>query len=317
MNTSPTRLQLIDLAKGIVMLLVIAGHVFWGPGHVVFPDGVPADNAMTTFRMPLYFMLCGIFFKTYDGIGTFLKKKINNQLIPYAVFYLFGLVTGIYGAIWFLGCLFLVNVLGYLLFLLPKRDMPKYAKVLIFIAFTLLAGFFGSLIPSYLGTAIVALPFFLSGYFLRKGTDFISAQKMNLGKSLVLTTLCLGIVALVCGLCHWPDAVFAINEYHLPLPLLYVCGFAGTMAMLFLAKALVRVPVVSYIGRYSIIVLLTHPIFIYGFSRLEGLVFGTKMNAYYWTVVFFLVILLEVPTIWFCKKYLPWAFAQKEVLKTN
>lgn len=39
-----------------------------------------------TFRMPLYYFLSGLFFKTYRGFFDFVLKKINKLLIPFAFF---------------------------------------------------------------------------------------------------------------------------------------------------------------------------------------------------------------------------------------
>lgn len=50
------RIEFIDLAKGICILLVVQIHVYGDTSYTFF-------NAMTIFRMPLYFFLSGIFLK--------------------------------------------------------------------------------------------------------------------------------------------------------------------------------------------------------------------------------------------------------------
>ena len=51
------RIIFIDLAKGICITLVVLYHVFGDlSGDVI--------NMMTLFRMPLYFVLSGLFFKS-------------------------------------------------------------------------------------------------------------------------------------------------------------------------------------------------------------------------------------------------------------
>ena len=70
------RIEFADLAKGICIMLVVLLHVFGDMSGVII-------KIMNLFRMPLYFVLSGLFFKTYDGFITFLKKKTNKLLIPF------------------------------------------------------------------------------------------------------------------------------------------------------------------------------------------------------------------------------------------
>ena len=56
------RIQWIDLAKGFCILLVVLQHAS-ELTHVDYPLSVQAFG----FRMPLYFILSGLFFKQYEG----------------------------------------------------------------------------------------------------------------------------------------------------------------------------------------------------------------------------------------------------------
>lgn len=72
------RVEWIDLAKGLGMLLVILGHCvcFGGIMH----------NAIFAFHMPLFFILSGIVYKTNSkGIDS----KQENQKFNSSVFYIF------------------------------------------------------------------------------------------------------------------------------------------------------------------------------------------------------------------------------------
>ena len=80
MIQSSDRVEFIDLAKGICILLVVFSHS-------AFDYGNRFDTAMTSFRMPLYFVLSGLFFKEYHGFGEFFVKKVNKLFIPFAFFY--------------------------------------------------------------------------------------------------------------------------------------------------------------------------------------------------------------------------------------
>ena len=70
------RIQFVDTAKGICILLVVMYHA----GLV--------DNdtpCLSMLRMPFYFTLSGLFFKDYGGFRTILKK-VNKLLVPFVFF---------------------------------------------------------------------------------------------------------------------------------------------------------------------------------------------------------------------------------------
>lgn len=137
------RIDFIDLAKGFCIILVVLEHII-----SYFNVSYAIHDALKIFRMPLYFFLSGLFFKPYEGFGGFLKRKTNKLLVPFFAFYfmtslflpnvlyhLFGYsvrnpdVLGIQSLwaffmpevftnfpIWFLLCLFIVNIFFYCLY---------------------------------------------------------------------------------------------------------------------------------------------------------------------------------------------------------
>ena len=67
------RIDFIDLAKGICIFLVVIGHC-----------GAPIDiPGYGIVRMPLYFILSGLFFKTYGGgkMPNYQKDKQNTNTL--------------------------------------------------------------------------------------------------------------------------------------------------------------------------------------------------------------------------------------------
>lgn len=83
------RIEFIDLAKGICIILVVLLHI------------VPSANIpeLRFIRIPLYFILSGLFFKDYGSFRNFLKKKVNNILIPFLFFYVVSYLILYYKAI--------------------------------------------------------------------------------------------------------------------------------------------------------------------------------------------------------------------------
>lgn len=87
MNKASTRIEFLDLAKGICIILVVLYHT------TRFYDlNMPAANFFKAFRMPLYFFLSGVFFKTYEGFFSFAKRKVNKLLVPFTFWYIVGSV---------------------------------------------------------------------------------------------------------------------------------------------------------------------------------------------------------------------------------
>lgn len=84
-----TRLAWIDYAKGIAIILVVYRHLAYGlvARGIPLPHGVLATNDMLySFRMPLFFLLSGIFFGksvAKRGTRTFALSKVNTLLYPY------------------------------------------------------------------------------------------------------------------------------------------------------------------------------------------------------------------------------------------
>lgn len=81
-SSDKQRIEFIDLAKGVCILLVVLLHCS-------YTKEVPALKAM---RMPLYFILSGLFFKDYGGIVPFLHKKVNKLFVPFCFFAILGLL---------------------------------------------------------------------------------------------------------------------------------------------------------------------------------------------------------------------------------
>lgn len=95
---------------------------------------------------------------------------------------------------------------------------------------------------------------------------------------------------------------------------LYPCGFLGTMGIMYLAKRLNRLPLVSYWGRYSIMILVTHRIVYQVFSPLAinimaGVNMGTVLINMLMTMLSYLLL---IPLM---RKYLPHVTAQKDLIR--
>lgn len=327
-SSDKSRIVWIDLAKGICIFLVVFHHV-----TVALNIDYPFSTQLTSFRMPLYFILSGLFFKQYEGFVGFLKRKTNKLLIPFLFFllitsvlpcwfirhdlslkYFFTEMNGpLYNyTIWFLLCLFEINLLFYFIQWIAGLLDSKHQTVIVGLLSVclgicgLVIGIYGQTIPLYVGTTLTALPFFAFGWWLRRHSNFLSSP-LNLRYDLPLMVVC-GIIVLYCA----SPVVFSFNL--IPKEgafFVHLCGIAGTMMVLILAKILKHIPLVSFWGRYSIIVLCTHEVVILVLSGLIGKVLhGVPLLMTVLVVTLLVCHLL----IMFMKKYMPHVTAQKDLI---
>lgn len=319
------RIDFIDLAKGVCIFLVVIGHCG-------IPINIPGFEIV---RMPLYFILSGLFFKDYGGLKSLTIKKINKILIPFLFFYIIGniafyaikytapqyLITdarGILdifnnrqffnGPIWFLLCLFWCNIYFCIISIYIKKDVNRIITI---IAIGFLGWWFGSkniFLPLFLDVAMTALPFFTFGYYLKNSNILYPNKwdKYNLlialffwGISYILSTHTVHRLSLhYNGLNGWST---------------YFISVASVISILFLCKCVNRLPFFSYIGRYSIILLCVHHMI---YRPIKVLIQTTDIeiidNKY---MIGFITLLLSTLCIPICIKYIPWFVAQKDLIK--
>ena len=305
------RIEYIDLAKGICMFLVVMGHI-----QEVFASAELKDVSyvLSYFRMPLYFMLSGLFFKKYSSFMYFFTKKINHLLVPYLCFLLFGFFTFRNYPIWFLFSLFSTNMVFYLCKLLSERlghelILPVCCVLLSVVGFYLPngRGCTDLLVEHmyYIETSLTCLGFYYVGYYLKNNMEFLISTHVREGAVVSLVFLCALIVYGVGWYYDYADTGFRLNFFEFPFLPLYLAGLAGSVGIILLAKLVGYLSYFSFIGRYSIIVLLTH----FPITTLLVRFLPDKM-----LLVTILVLLIEIPVILVGKRCFPYLFAQKELL---
>lgn len=196
------RIEYIDIARGIGILLVVMGHNDFA---LVSPF---AYKAIYSFHMPLFFFLSGYFINPSIGFWSFFKKRFNSLLKPYffTIFLIyfvsvsFGkmgfqtaigrIIKSLYGAgyyldwvqLWFLPHLFVVSLYAFVFYALMTNINSRLVRWLLLL-FTLgLAGLFlKTFYPFQLSVfgkeyELFGLPFsldlvLLSGFFFILGSE--------------------------------------------------------------------------------------------------------------------------------------------------
>lgn len=284
--------------------------------------------------MPLYFVLSGFFFKAY-GFRIFLIKKINNIFVPF----LFWVIVSdiMYGwhiqevyftivqfikqpsskwlysniPLWFLICLFTTNAVFYLIYSVFKDNKTRcFASLfLAFVGYLLFR--YNINLPLWMNSALIAFPFFFMGYCCRSlqclQSDYPTRKSLFLGIGFIFIAY---------------NIYYAFNhpciddmrsaQFHGNPILGYLNSFTFVMGVLLLCKVVKWLPIISYFGRYSIIVLCIHmPILMY----LPGIIerrLGYTITTGEFTPIVFLICWLSIPL---CKKCLPYFVAQKPLFK--
>ena len=332
MNNSQ-RIEFIDLAKGICIILVILGHL------------VPAFNENFTFvfcfRIPLYFCLSGLFFKDYGGFKQLFAKKTNKILIPFIAWYFISYLIyyaghGIYGLksgdalysitdiltsnsifnipIWFLLCLFWSNLIFYIIKLFSHNIFFIGTGIFI-VAFI---GWAMSLlnIPNilYIGSACSCMPYFFMGYALKRSSLLYPTKQWQKDFAIMLIALTVGaLMAFIPD--DPPRHVYFINKIKSGnLFAIYICAASFVIGILLLCKRIGHLPFVSWLGRYSIMVLVTHMLVGTVFLGLQARLFrGVLSLEQVYPLNFVFVVLSMLIIIPFCKKYMPYITAQKDI----
>ena len=329
----PDRIEYIDLAKGICILLVVLDHI---SNEGYFSDGnYPLNEIFEQMRMPLYFILSGLFFKDYQGgIREFLLRKVNRILVPYLFFFLLlrgsswlvrnytsfastGVnIDSIWSPLWFLRCLFIMNIIFALTYYGVRRLTSDRLTQDILLGISMfafgIAGYYTGDVPLNIGSAMTSMPLLWAGFILNRRLNVL--QKRIPWWWALASSLCLFVML---HFTYMGELYFFRNTYSSPLPILYITGFSGSLAILLLSSVVKRLPVISYIGRYSIIVLCTHRVIITLLVAVRHFLPEPFQQTGHIESLIFLAITIAFSMLccWLLKKHLPWLTAQEDLLK--
>lgn len=336
------RIEYIDLAKGICIFLVVLHHV---EGRMDVQ--LPFDQYLRVCRMPMYFLLSGIFFKTYNNFRDFVIKKINKLLIPFIFFYLISNVcisflkiiykyglegldkydwnSAIWGffseeivnvPIWFLWCLFVLNILFYLVFLFVEKIHWNKNYVLPIAFFIGFVGYFLGInkinIPLYIDSAMSAMPFFAIGYVLNRCTDILR-MKMSIKINIISIIICCFVLFLFTN----GSLNYRTNSFEIDFLNVYITGVSGAFAFLLLAKLFKHIIYISYCGRFSIMILVTHYLWVMPMVLKMFNSFGLSNNILTLLIATICIMLSYIVIIPIFRIIFPYVTAQKDLIQAK
>ena len=301
MEVRTQRIDYFDLMKGVCIILVVLHHC--GLLHTAF---------LRCIRIPLYFMLSGMFFKKYSGIFEFTIRKINRLMIPWAAWMLlcYAIFHHINTPLWFLSSLFCSYLLYYCIdTLIIEKKNNRYLNIIFFVVLSFISYELSfvhvdnnvvNIILRYFVISLATMPFFFFSSELRKN-GVLSKDYSN--KSLIMVGI---LGAIVCYFTSVSGISYRLANFE-GYPLYYFSAIGGVCAIWALCYKIKRMPYFSYMGRYSIIVLVTHyPVIL-------------TMRALHidkWLIA--VVILIVSPIlIYLLKRYAPHITAQKDIIHYN
>ena len=274
-NLNNTRIEWIDMAKGYGIILVLIGHL-----------NIPIITPLLyTFHIPLFFFLSGYVLKTDYSFKSYLSKKIQKIIIPYfflMIPMIFANLLFEYGspfsfnnlqtetcqfliqerhtAIWFLSCLFVLNILIYPILKIPDIII-QYGLVFFISILGLLLWRTGiNSLPWNCDAAFVVLPFMYSGYIIKtKGI----INKINIFNRPF--AFFFFFITCLCGFINYKytgwrvDLFYSLYEIE---PLSYINSFVGIMTMIIVSK-ITKNYAIKYIGHNSILYFAWHQTILY------------------------------------------------------
>ena len=325
------RIPYIDFMKCLCIMLIVMYHISHDFFNLLAPH---LNDALQAFRLPMYYFISGIFFKLYDGYADFTRRKVNNIIVPFVFFVVFAfgvrcvevvvrlalgadpielsltqLVEPFYlrywpntTPLWFLWSLFWVNILFYAMrrWIKPLWALLAVTAVLSVIGYQL--GVHRIELPLMFDTSLVAMPYFVLGWGMKR----IGALEPSRWDRYGILAL-LAVAMPVYWLNEFMNLHFQVYPAYWKL---YLVPFVAILALFWACKSLPRVPVMCHYGRYSLIILGTHPLILQPIRFLllrQGMESGITLTL----IVFTMTMVIEWPLIWLLKTYAPRFTAQQ------
>jgi len=268
--TEVKRYGFLDIAKGLGILSVVWAHIMLvGWSHKI----------IYAFHMPLFFFIAGMFFakEKYPSFGPFVKKKFHRLLIPYFVYAILSWLLWVCfqflgnghgvdiwrsflqificqgsgrflvfnSALWFIPCLFLVEVLYY--YISRLNDLLNFLLTILLAVLSFKLGrLWGNeywLSPFWnFDAVLIALPFYGVGNLL---TKIVPANKMeewvDTHRFLSLFVWAVSFALLAFLSMRYGECSMGSSSYQCKESIFMIRAFIGIAAMVFFSLFIERV----------------------------------------------------------------------------
>ena len=277
----------VDYAKFLSLFLVTFFHC---------PSDLPLflSEALSLLRIPCFFFLAGFLFKIekYPSLWVFVRHRSKQLLIPYffffTIFYIYWLIIGkemgdekdlsasyiapvfeyLYGRpdmvckpLWFLSCLFLLQILYYIIIRTIRSRVFSLAVIFVFPVLPYVVDLSNS--PWMFDNVCSAIPFYgIANLYKKEIIGILEKRSMYI---MVLPMLLVYVSAVFLLICldeafHYPVKI--IGSFCIILPVLF--GFQ------YLSNILGEIRIMKYISLNAIVVLALHTYFIKFFMIVQS-----------------------------------------------
>ncbi|WP_158589727.1 acyltransferase family protein [Flavobacterium sp. 120] len=270
------RLNSIDIAKGIAIILVVIGHTSTHLG---------IEKVIYQFHMPLFFILSGFFYQdnyikaplvfllvslkrlyapfVINGLRLFFIGLLMTYLIlgstgfsflgglKYILLIILGLNSPQFGggAFWFLRALFMVRFLYLFIILFSNKiENTSLKNCIVFMSvFIFLIIGYKTQFPYSISSSFIALFFYYMGNLYAKNQKYI-----NLNGFLLIPA-----IAFVIGSSYINTVDLAYNTYTY-FSLFILSSICGTYVILFVSEKIKQNYILEYIGQKSLSIMIFH-----------------------------------------------------------
>ncbi len=317
-------------------MMVIYLHVTINyPSKINIYAGSHWDIFVHSMFMPIFFILSGMFFSTKTPFKEWIVKKIKRLLVPFAIFYTLTYLLNIIlvtflnvnlksgfsywdifavfhkdvypnSALWFLLALFWCSLYLYTIIKITQIFWLQVLFVAICFSIGIMLDKTATDIPLYIDTAFTSVPFLYIGYWTRKKDLLNWLQSQN-----KIVHICYTFsIAVICFFIDWQigEGVSMVNNSNGNPLYFLIGGVAGSLSIISSSFLIGKLPIISYIGRYSMFVLCTHMFLTNLFTKVllkfDVSFFISSMLATFLVCLCYFIIIPSAKRIYFINKLL-------------
>lgn len=310
------RLDYLDICKGFGILAITLGHIY-------------SDNYfriwLSSFDLPLFFIITGILIKYTNTIKrkfiNIVTSRFKRLIIPYCMFEILAIIGFMMwnhqfnwsvfkynilntlllyekaGATWFLPALFISE-----LTFIGLKKIIKDDKIMIILSLVIFIVPFFIHTENHFGIVFIrnftAIGFIAFGYY---GYNFLTQNDISI-KYLIVAL----VVNIILSILNKSVDLYSLKYNNVIL--YFICSISGSCIVIFNLKKLKLNKVIvllRYFGLNSLIVMATQQVILWSIIKKITGIDTFNYNFTYGTVVFVLIMIIEIPIIEVINRYLP------------
>lgn len=302
------RIDFIDVARGITILLVVLGHAI---GDV----STPLNRWLLSFHMPMFFFITGYLMRVQILDLKYIGRKSRTILIPQCVMAVLTIAFSIVAEsillqqikvsevrfmdailFWFLPVLFVSQLIYQsIINVFDKRDKWLYVVFLLNLGLVFLMDYLKIQTLVHIEIIPMAVLFLSLGYIYRSHIAKYNATKLPRGWLLLLMIP----VSVLISSINTP--VLMYKNYYGNLLLFFLGAIVGITIILEVSKYCESNNVFAYIGKNSILFYTLHVVLLKGLHGVASIVTDSAINnydyPYYWFFYLLTVIIILIASV--------------------